>query len=161
MPGRADPATVRATGGGDNARKLSAADIVDGSRDELAGSVWGGGWKQCELVGKSRRRRRRAGEGSRHIRRPSASPSVNGILGRVQPAIAPHSIALRQLQRRAGGVFASSMRSADDALVQGHDGDPDVRRGSGLSQSTEVARTALGLRGRRIVTLLGYIHGRK
>ena len=149
----------------DAARELSAADLVHVQyNNQLAGSVWGPGWKQVSNLWEFTRALRRPFVATLHdiygARRRGRS--VKGILGRVQHAIAPHSIALRQLQRRAAAVFVCSieerrrLHSARGVTVI-----PMFVEERELSQSAEVARTALGLGGRRVVTLLGYIHGRK
>jgi glycosyltransferase involved in cell wall biosynthesis len=149
----------------DAARELSAADLVHVQyNNQLTGSIWGPGWKQVSNLWEFTRALRRPFVATLHdiYGAPWHGRSVKGILGRIQHAITPHSIALRQLQRSARGLFVCSMeerrRLSSDRGVTVIRMFVEARE---LSQSAEAARTALGFGGRRVVTLLGYIHGRK
>lgn len=98
-------------------------------------------------------------------RRPTGAGIVRRNGARVQRLLQPDVLTLRWLRWRAHRCVVSSHeeRSRLDAFFgrSGADVIPHLVERRTLTGSAEAAKVALGLGGRRVVTLLGYIHPRK
>ena len=154
----------------DAARLLAEADLVHLQyNDQNRGCVWGSGWRQfLNLTGFARAlripmvatvhdmyRRERVGYYwmARHPIDQIHRMSEN----------APPWATLRWLHRRASVLIVSSAEEGR-RLEPPHSRVrviPLCVERRELTESAEEAKTALGFRGRRIVTLLGFIHDRK
>jgi glycosyltransferase involved in cell wall biosynthesis len=152
----------------DAGRQLSTADVVHIQYNcQPAGCVWGHGWRRLlhlEIFARAARTRLVATLHDLPVRRAPVFAGRNPIRAwqRVEKA-APQVMALGWLERHASRLLVCS----DEERARTKDRRDRVRvvphfvEPRELPGSREHAKEALGLQGRRVVTLLGYIHPRK
>jgi glycosyltransferase involved in cell wall biosynthesis len=152
------------------ASRLAGADLVHLQyNNQPTGSVWGPGWRQFLHLRLFAQSTRAPLVATLHDLYPASWPGWRSSIRHPVREIhrewrdSPPAMTLRWLRGRAAGLFVctheerSRLVHADGRLrVIPHFVEPRVA----LTSQPE-ARDGLGLAGKRVVTLLGYIHGRK
>jgi glycosyltransferase involved in cell wall biosynthesis len=154
----------------DAGRTLAEADLVHLQyNNQLMGCVWGPRWRQFLNLTRFARALRVPMVATVHDiyrrRRLGYYWMARHPIGQIQrmSEIGPPWATLRCLRRQASALFVSSEeegRRLEPPLSRVRVIPLCVERRE-LTESAEEARSTLGLRGRRVVTLLGFIHERK
>ena len=148
--------------------KLAEADLVHLQyNNQTMGCVWGPRWRQFLNLTRFARALRVPMVATVHdiYRIPRLGLwMARHPIGQIQrmSEIAPPWATLRWLRRQASALFVSS--EEEGRRLEPHSRVrviPLCVERRELTESAEEARSALGLRGRRVVTLLGFIHERK
>ena len=154
----------------DAGRMLSEADLVHLQYNhQVMGCVWGPRWRQFLNLTRFARALRVPIVATVHDIHRSPRPgyywTARHPISQVQRMfeIAPPWATLCWLRRQASGLIVGSEEESR-RLETSHSRArviPLCVERRELTESAEEARSALGLRGRRVVTLLGFIHDRK
>jgi glycosyltransferase involved in cell wall biosynthesis len=146
-------------------RKLASAEIVHVQyNNQPTGSVWGAGWRQLLHLWIFAAAARAPLVATVHdIYRRLPPAATRRSVPAIRTSVDPQASTLQWLQRRTRCLFVCS----DEERARLAHVDSAVRvipmfvEPRAVKETPEQARAALGLSGKRVVTLLGFIHGRK